>query len=165
MATHTTVRFDPASRLEGELTPPADKSISHRAGIFGASAQIKNPTNSGCTAGGNVPGTNFVGGTIPDACISPVARAILKLYPEPNAGGENFTSSPSSKNDSKQFIVRIDHLVDYRRVRQHRHDDLGSTSNFRGRACTACLQKLQFRDCVRIDVVHDEAKALRARTR
>ena len=36
MATHTTVRFDPASRLEGELTPPADKSISHRAAIFGA---------------------------------------------------------------------------------------------------------------------------------
>jgi len=36
VATHTTVRFDPASRLEGELTPPADKSISHRAAIFGA---------------------------------------------------------------------------------------------------------------------------------
>ena len=36
MATHTTVRFDPARRLEGELTPPADKSISHRAAIFGA---------------------------------------------------------------------------------------------------------------------------------
>src|SRR5260370_3605536 len=84
---------------------------AHRAGVFGASAQIKNPINSGCTAGGNVPGTNFVGGTIPDACISPVARAILKLYPEPNASGENFTSSPSSKNDSKQFIVRIDHML------------------------------------------------------
>ena len=36
MATPTTVRFDPARRLEGELTPPADKSISHRAAIFGA---------------------------------------------------------------------------------------------------------------------------------
>src|SRR5260370_31153751 len=84
---------------------------AHRAGVFGASTQIKNPTNSGCTAGGNVPGTNFVGGTIPDACISPVARAILKLYPLPNAGGENFTFSPSAKNDSKQFIVRIDHLL------------------------------------------------------
>jgi hypothetical protein len=84
---------------------------AHRAGVFGASAQIKDPTNSGCTAGGNVPGTNFVGGTIPDACISPVAKAILKLYPQPNAAGENFTSSPSAKNDSKQFIVRIDHLL------------------------------------------------------
>jgi Carboxypeptidase regulatory-like domain/TonB dependent receptor len=82
---------------------------AHRAGVFGA--QIKNPTNSRCTAGGNVPGTDFVGGTIPDACISPVAKAILKLYPEPNAGGENFTSSPSAKNDSKQLIVRIDHLL------------------------------------------------------
>jgi 3-phosphoshikimate 1-carboxyvinyltransferase len=36
MATQTTVRFDPARRLEGELTPPADKSISHRAAILGA---------------------------------------------------------------------------------------------------------------------------------
>jgi len=36
MATHTTVRFDPAAGLAGEITPPADKSISHRAAIFGA---------------------------------------------------------------------------------------------------------------------------------
>jgi 3-phosphoshikimate 1-carboxyvinyltransferase len=36
MATHTTVRFDPATGLAGEITPPADKSISHRAAIFGA---------------------------------------------------------------------------------------------------------------------------------
>ena len=34
----TTVRFDPAGRLEGEIEPPADKSISHRAAIFGAMA-------------------------------------------------------------------------------------------------------------------------------
>jgi len=30
------VRFDPASALKGELTPPPDKSISHRAAIVGA---------------------------------------------------------------------------------------------------------------------------------
>jgi len=47
--------------------------------------------------GGNVPGTNFVGGTIPDACISSVARAILKLYPQPNAGGENLLPVPRRK--------------------------------------------------------------------
>src|SRR6266478_3579239 len=74
---------------------------AHRAGVFGASTQIKNPTNSGCTAGGNVPGTNFVGGTIPDACISLVAKAILKLYPQPNPCGENSTPSPPAKSDSK----------------------------------------------------------------
>src|SRR3954466_14884954 len=33
-----TVRFDPAGRLEGEVRPPADKSISHRAAILGAMA-------------------------------------------------------------------------------------------------------------------------------
>src|SRR3954449_4489964 len=30
------MRFDPADRVRGELTPPPDKSISHRAAIVGA---------------------------------------------------------------------------------------------------------------------------------
>jgi 3-phosphoshikimate 1-carboxyvinyltransferase len=34
----TTVRFEPAERLRGEVTPPADKSISHRAALLGAMA-------------------------------------------------------------------------------------------------------------------------------
>ncbi|HEX2102792.1 MAG TPA: 3-phosphoshikimate 1-carboxyvinyltransferase [Solirubrobacteraceae bacterium] len=33
-----TTRFDPATRLQGELRPPADKSISHRSAILGAMA-------------------------------------------------------------------------------------------------------------------------------
>jgi 3-phosphoshikimate 1-carboxyvinyltransferase len=36
--TPTTVRFDPVRRLRGELTPPADKSISHRAALLGTMA-------------------------------------------------------------------------------------------------------------------------------
>jgi 3-phosphoshikimate 1-carboxyvinyltransferase len=32
------VRFEPASRLRGQLRPPADKSISHRAALIGAMA-------------------------------------------------------------------------------------------------------------------------------
>jgi 3-phosphoshikimate 1-carboxyvinyltransferase len=34
----STVRFDPVKRLRGAVTPPADKSISHRAAILGAMA-------------------------------------------------------------------------------------------------------------------------------
>ncbi len=34
----TTVRFDPVRRLRGEITPPADKSISHRAALLSAMA-------------------------------------------------------------------------------------------------------------------------------
>ncbi|WP_205698673.1 3-phosphoshikimate 1-carboxyvinyltransferase [Conexibacter sp. SYSU D00693] len=34
----TTARFDPVDALRGEVTPPTDKSISHRAAIFGAMA-------------------------------------------------------------------------------------------------------------------------------
>jgi 3-phosphoshikimate 1-carboxyvinyltransferase len=33
-----TVRFDPVTRLRGEITPPTDKSISHRAAMLGAMA-------------------------------------------------------------------------------------------------------------------------------
>lgn len=32
----TTVRFDPVGRLRGAITPPADKSVSHRAALFAA---------------------------------------------------------------------------------------------------------------------------------
>jgi len=32
------VRFDPVARLRGEIVPPADKSISHRAALLGAMA-------------------------------------------------------------------------------------------------------------------------------
>jgi 3-phosphoshikimate 1-carboxyvinyltransferase len=39
MSTTTTARFEPAARLRGEIRPPADKSISHRAAILGAMAQ------------------------------------------------------------------------------------------------------------------------------
>jgi 3-phosphoshikimate 1-carboxyvinyltransferase len=34
----STVRFDPAGALRGDYTPPADKSISHRAALIGAMA-------------------------------------------------------------------------------------------------------------------------------
>jgi 3-phosphoshikimate 1-carboxyvinyltransferase len=34
----STLRFDPAGPLRGDYTPPADKSISHRAALFGAMA-------------------------------------------------------------------------------------------------------------------------------
>src|SRR5918911_1734579 len=34
----TSARFEPSPRLTGTVTPPADKSISHRAALFGAMA-------------------------------------------------------------------------------------------------------------------------------
>ncbi len=48
------MRFDPASRLRGQLRPPADKSISHRAALIGAMAsepvQIRNYLDAADTA-------------------------------------------------------------------------------------------------------------------
>ena len=34
----TSARFEPSGSLTGSVTPPADKSISHRAALFGAMA-------------------------------------------------------------------------------------------------------------------------------
>jgi 3-phosphoshikimate 1-carboxyvinyltransferase len=36
----TTARFDPVESLKGEITPPPDKSISHRAALFGAMSDV-----------------------------------------------------------------------------------------------------------------------------
>jgi 3-phosphoshikimate 1-carboxyvinyltransferase len=35
-ASQTNAKFEPSGRLSGTITPPADKSISHRAALFGA---------------------------------------------------------------------------------------------------------------------------------
>jgi 3-phosphoshikimate 1-carboxyvinyltransferase len=40
------LRFDPVGRLCGELTVPADKSISHRAALLGAMASYPADTRS-----------------------------------------------------------------------------------------------------------------------
>jgi 3-phosphoshikimate 1-carboxyvinyltransferase len=46
-------RFEPSGALRGTVTPPADKSISHRAGLFGAMAEdpvtIRNYLDAGDT--------------------------------------------------------------------------------------------------------------------
>jgi hypothetical protein len=62
-------------------------------------AQVRNP---------------FAGKVIPTAQISPVARNVLALYPNPNTPGTSaanglFTSSPTKTDDFDQFTVRIDH--------------------------------------------------------
>ncbi|HEY2601980.1 MAG TPA: 3-phosphoshikimate 1-carboxyvinyltransferase [Thermoleophilaceae bacterium] len=36
----TSARFGPSGRLSGSVTPPADKSISHRAALFGAMSDV-----------------------------------------------------------------------------------------------------------------------------
>lgn len=46
---------------------------------------------------------------IPDNRIDPVARNLLRLWPEPNLGSNIWTGAPTGSNDRNQFMVRLDH--------------------------------------------------------
>ncbi|HMW45136.1 MAG TPA: hypothetical protein PKD47_04550, partial [Solirubrobacterales bacterium] len=71
--------FRPAGPLRGSLTPPADKSISHRAAIIGAIAD--GPTRV----------TNFLDSDDTRSTLSAVAGLGAMVNPEPlNAMPEEF---------------------------------------------------------------------------
>ena len=58
-------------------------------------------------------GQPFPGNQIPEQRIHPVGRAIADLYPLPNRDvpGENFISSPTFRDRSDTFDLRLDHHV------------------------------------------------------
>ncbi len=57
--------------------------------------------------------TYFAGNIIPQERFDPVAREILALLPKPNRPGlsNNLVASPSFRNRTDQFIIRIDHRL------------------------------------------------------
>lgn len=67
-----TARFEPRGPLAGALTPPADKSISHRAAIFGAIAD--GPTRV----------ANFLNSDDTRSTLSAVANLGAMVSPEPS---------------------------------------------------------------------------------
>jgi hypothetical protein len=70
-------------------------TAAEKAGDFsGIGTPIFNPLTGTCTAGGNVPGTPFIGNKIPSACFSAVASGILPLLPNPTLPG--FVNNQSS---------------------------------------------------------------------
>lgn len=50
----------------------------------------------------------FPGNKLP---IDPVARNILKLYPEPNLDANQWTGAPVATNNRNQFMGRLDHIM------------------------------------------------------
>ncbi|MBI1786073.1 MAG: carboxypeptidase regulatory-like domain-containing protein [Acidobacteria bacterium] len=67
------------------------------------------------TPNANLPGrylrTPFAGRAIPAARMNVVSQNILKLYPQPQRSGivNNYDAVASSRDDDKQYSVRIDH--------------------------------------------------------
>jgi hypothetical protein len=63
-------------------------TAAEKAGDFsGLGVPIFNPVNSGCTANGNIPGTQFRGNIIPTACFSPNSAGLLQYMPNPTLPG------------------------------------------------------------------------------
>ncbi len=63
-------------------------TAAEKTGDFsGLTTPIWNPANSGCTANGNTPGTQFRGNIIPTACFSPLSASLLQYIPNPALPG------------------------------------------------------------------------------
>ena len=57
-------------------------------------------------------GLPFPGGMIPQSALNPIGAAIAALYPEPdrNVPDENFVSSPTERDRTDHFDLRVDHV-------------------------------------------------------
>ncbi len=54
-------------------------------------------------------GRAYPGNIIPGGDLSPIAQALLPIWPLPNSGASSFTFSPVNLQDTRQEVIRIDH--------------------------------------------------------
>lgn len=106
----------------GEPFTTTVPTSDERAGNFSAiSTQIVDPCAGSVNAQGACPGSNavpvpFGQNMIPTGRINPTSKALLYLWPAPNAPGvvtpsgtiNNFTTVASTGGDQDQFVARID---------------------------------------------------------
>jgi trimeric autotransporter adhesin len=78
---------------------------------LGQPVTIYDPAGSTCTAGGNTPGTPFIGNQIPASCISSQATALLNYFPQPTLSGtfENYQRLASGGTNSTIIGIRYMH--------------------------------------------------------
>ncbi|MGC2618671.1 MAG: hypothetical protein WA414_06475, partial [Acidobacteriaceae bacterium] len=93
-------------------------TLAERGGDFsalttqsGTPITIYNPAGSTCTAGGNTPGSPFVGNVIPAQCLASQATKLLNYVPAPNLTGqtENYQRLASDGTNTTQLGVRFMH--------------------------------------------------------
>ena len=58
----------------------------------------------------NAAGRAYPGNIIPNSDLSPQALALLPVWPLPNSGSNTFTFSPVNIQDTRQEVIRIDHV-------------------------------------------------------
>lgn len=93
-------------------------TLAERGGDFsalttqsGTPITIYDPAGSTCTAGGNTPGTPFVGNAIPAQCIASPATKLLAYVPEPNLTGQtqNYQRLASEGSNTTRIGLRVMH--------------------------------------------------------
>ncbi len=108
---------------EGVTRSAAVPSFAERAGDFSQSAlQPIDPLT----------GKAFPRNVIPADRIDPIARQLLKFYPLPNLGKDQYSSTPVSLADKDQFLVNIDYAPSerYRLSARYLFDSSRFTRNF-----------------------------------
>ena len=119
-------------RAPSSVTPIAVPSALERQGNFSENGNVAiiNPAT----------GLQFTNNTIPDALISPTAKAILALYPLPNVPSTNPLRAPNrfavrtpTIQNTRQETVRIDHnFTSTQRLTGRYTRDLSQTREFGG---------------------------------
>jgi hypothetical protein len=78
-------------------------------------------------------GRAYAGNIIPASDISPLAKALIPVYPSPNIGGSGFTFTPVNINNTRQEALRIDHIFnDNHRIFGRYTRDLSETEESGG---------------------------------
>jgi hypothetical protein len=55
-------------------------------------------------------GRAYINNIIPNSDLAPQALALLPIWPSPNTGTNNFTFSPVNLQDTRQDVIRVDHV-------------------------------------------------------
>jgi len=58
----------------------------------------------------NAAGRAYVGNLIPASDLAPQAQALLPIWPLPNTGTNQFTFSPVNLQNTRQEVIRVDHV-------------------------------------------------------
>lgn len=64
-----------------------------------------------CDKSASTTGVAFPGNIIPTSKMSPNGRAIINLFPRPNAGLDRYIAAPITRRDVRQDLLRVDYQI------------------------------------------------------
>jgi hypothetical protein len=96
-----------------QTVPTAANRQGDFSSLLSQNILIYDPNSAVAASGGRIQRTPFTGNIIPGNRISPIAQAVLKYYPLPNAAGDQQGSNNFISNNGRSTlqlqIARLDH--------------------------------------------------------